>query len=126
MAKPIVTKGHLLNGARGRQAIRKLPAAALRRRGMPSDLVIYESIAAAIFEQRLPPSTKLTEETLGAIFGVSRTIVRNALLRLAHDKIVEIRPIAARWWRARRPRRRSRCSRPAAWSRRRSSRAPPR
>ncbi|MGO8915531.1 MAG: GntR family transcriptional regulator [Stellaceae bacterium] len=92
MAKPIVTKGHLLNGARGRQAIRKLPAAALRRRGMPSDLVIYESIAAAIFEQRLPPSTKLTEETLGAIFGVSRTIVRNALLRLAHDKIVEIRP----------------------------------
>ena len=57
---------------------------------MPTDVAVYESIAAAIFEQRLPPGTKLTEDTLGSIFGVSRTLIRNALLRLAHDKIVEI------------------------------------
>src|ERR1700712_3347789 len=64
----------------------------LRRPGVPSDLAIYQRIAAAIFEQRLPPGTKLTEDKLGGIFGVSRTIVRNALLRLAHERIVEVRP----------------------------------
>lgn len=58
----------------------------------PSDLAAYRAIADAIFDQRLPPGTKLTEDTLGDIFGVSRTIVRNALLRLAHEKIVDIRP----------------------------------
>jgi DNA-binding GntR family transcriptional regulator len=64
----------------------------VRKKGVPSDLSIYQRIAAAIFEQRLPPGTKLTEDTLGGIFGVSRTIIRNALLRLAHERIVEIRP----------------------------------
>jgi DNA-binding GntR family transcriptional regulator len=64
----------------------------VRKKGVPSDLSIYQRIAAAIFEQRLPPGVKLTEDTLGGIFGVSRTIIRNALLRLAHERIVEIRP----------------------------------
>jgi DNA-binding GntR family transcriptional regulator len=63
-----------------------------KRHGGPSDLAAYRAVADAIFDQRLPPGTKLTEDTLGEIFGVSRTIVRNALLRLAHEKIVEIRP----------------------------------
>ena len=40
--------------------------------------------------QRLPPGAKLTEEQLGAVFGVSRTIVRSALQALAHDHIVTI------------------------------------
>jgi DNA-binding GntR family transcriptional regulator len=93
MAKPVVSKARLANGARRRSgALGKLSAARWCKPGAGSDLVLYESIAAAIFEQRLPPATKLTEETLGAIFGVSRTIVRNALLRLAQDKLVEIRP----------------------------------
>jgi len=92
MAKPRLTKRRLVNGARRpRAAMATPPEAAWRRPGLRPDLVIYESIAAAIFEQRLPPATKLTEETLGAIFGVSRTIVRNALLRLAHERLVEMR-----------------------------------
>lgn len=62
------------------------------RRTAPTDLAIYRGIADAIFEQRLPPGTKLTEDVLGEIFGVSRTVVRKALFRLAHERIIDIRP----------------------------------
>ncbi len=53
---------------------------------------IYRTIAAAIREQRLIPGTKLGEEQLGRIFGVGRPVVRQALMRLAHDHVVEIKP----------------------------------
>lgn len=77
------------SGQRQAGAAAKGPASR-KRRVSPDG--IYENLAAAIFEQRLPPATKLTENTLGVIFGVSRTIIRNVLLRLAHEKLVEIRP----------------------------------
>ncbi len=51
---------------------------------------IYRSVLEAVVEQRLPPGAKLTEEQLGAVFGVSRTLVRSALQALAHDHIVTI------------------------------------
>jgi DNA-binding GntR family transcriptional regulator len=79
-------------GIRSRAVSGRASGAKIRGVRPRSDQAVYRRIAAAIFEQRLPPGTKLTEDTLGAIFGVSRTIVRNALLRLAHEKIVEIRP----------------------------------
>ena len=53
---------------------------------------IYDQIFAAILEQRLAPDTKLAEDTLGEIFGVSRTVIRAVLQRLSHDDVVEIRP----------------------------------
>lgn len=81
-----------LNGRVSEQGHAAAERPAGRKSRVPTDVAVYESIAAAIFEQRLPPGTKLTEDTLGSIFGVSRTLIRNALLRLAHDKIVEIRP----------------------------------
>lgn len=56
------------------------------------DDVVYEHIFDAILEQRLAPGTKLSEEALGEIFGVSRTIIRRALLRLSHEQVVSIRP----------------------------------
>ena len=43
-------------------------------------------------EHRLPPGTRLIEERLANIFGVSRTKVRQAIGRLAHDHIVTIAP----------------------------------
>jgi DNA-binding GntR family transcriptional regulator len=52
--------------------------------------VIYQRILSAILEHRLPPGTKLGEERLAAIFGVSRTQVRQALARLTHDRIVTL------------------------------------
>jgi DNA-binding GntR family transcriptional regulator len=53
---------------------------------------IYDQVFAAILEQRLAPDTKLAEDTLGEIFGVSRTVIRTVLQRLSHDHVVEIRP----------------------------------
>lgn len=52
---------------------------------------IAEEIALAIHEHRLPPGSKLSEDEVGEIFGVSRTVVRAALQRLAHDRLVELR-----------------------------------
>lgn len=53
---------------------------------------IHAEMFAAILEQRLAPGTKLSEDTLGEIFGVSRTVVRAVLQRLAHERIVRIHP----------------------------------
>jgi DNA-binding GntR family transcriptional regulator len=53
---------------------------------------IYDAVSEAVLDQRLAPGTRLTEGSLVDLFGVSRTIVRMALLRLAHDHIVTLRP----------------------------------
>jgi len=53
---------------------------------------IAASISDAIMNRRLLPGTKLNERELGGIFGVSRTIVRQALGRLAQDGLVSISP----------------------------------
>jgi DNA-binding GntR family transcriptional regulator len=54
--------------------------------------IIHATIYEAIVEQRLPPGTKLGEESLGEIFGVSRTLIRRVLQRLANEHVVESRP----------------------------------
>ena len=53
---------------------------------------IYDAVFEAVLDQRLAPGTRLTEARLTQIFGVSRTIVRKAIQRLAHDHILELRP----------------------------------
>lgn len=53
---------------------------------------IYEKIYVAILEHRLHPGTKLVEERLAEIFGVSRARIREVLARLAHEQIVELYP----------------------------------
>jgi DNA-binding GntR family transcriptional regulator len=53
---------------------------------------IYDKITAAILEHRLHPGTKLVEERLAEIFGVSRARIREVLARLAHEQIVELYP----------------------------------
>ncbi|MCD5981842.1 GntR family transcriptional regulator [Pseudomonas sp. CDFA 610] len=56
------------------------------------DDIVYAHIFDAILEQRLAPGTRLSEEALGDIFGVSRTIIRRALSRLGHEGVVLLRP----------------------------------
>lgn len=51
--------------------------------------VIAAALARAIHEHRLLPGTKLGEDEIGEIYGVSRTVVRAALQTLAHDQLVE-------------------------------------
>lgn len=53
---------------------------------------IVTSVTDAISGHRLHPGTRLTEQKLAGIFGVSRTIVRQALLQLERDKLVTIEP----------------------------------
>lgn len=56
-----------------------------------SEARICDAVRIAILERRLAPGTKLQEIPLGVFFGVSRTIVRQALRRLAHEGIVALR-----------------------------------
>lgn len=74
------------------QSLSKTPRAAKTVRAGTQDEVVYAHIFEAILEQRLAPGTKLSEEALGEIFGVSRTIIRRALSRLAHEGVVSLRP----------------------------------
>ena len=50
---------------------------------------IYDRIYAAISERRLLPGTKLSEERLARAFHASRTRIREVLLRLGQELIVE-------------------------------------
>lgn len=52
---------------------------------------VAEAVALAIHEHRLTPGTKLGEDDLADIYGVSRTVVRDALQRLSHDRLVELK-----------------------------------
>ncbi|MCC5812094.1 MAG: GntR family transcriptional regulator [Ectothiorhodospiraceae bacterium] len=57
-----------------------------------TDQTIFESIYNAVLTQRLPPGSRLPEVALGELFGVSRSIVRKALTRLASAHVIEQRP----------------------------------
>ncbi|MDZ7810219.1 MAG: GntR family transcriptional regulator [Arhodomonas sp.] len=52
---------------------------------------IYDAIRNAVLTQRLPPGSRLPELTLSEVFGVSRSVVRRALVRLAGDHIIRMR-----------------------------------
>lgn len=53
---------------------------------------VHRALRRAIIEQALRPGMKLPEDTIGERFGVSRTLVREALNRLAIEGLVETRP----------------------------------
>ena len=49
---------------------------------------VYDLLRKAIIEQALKPGMRLPEDTVGEKFGVSRTIVRHALVRLENEGLV--------------------------------------
>lgn len=53
---------------------------------------IVGAISDAIYHRQLPPGTKLNERDIAELYGVSRTVVRQALIRLSQDGLVEISP----------------------------------
>lgn len=53
---------------------------------------IVESLTRAIVEHRLHPGTKLAEQKLADHFGVSRTLVRQALFQLSQNRLVKLEP----------------------------------
>ena len=57
-----------------------------------STSAIVEALTRAIVEHRLRPGTKLAEQKLADHFGVSRTLVRQALFQLAQNRLVTLEP----------------------------------
>jgi DNA-binding GntR family transcriptional regulator len=53
---------------------------------------IVDAVTAAVIERRLMPGTRLAEQSIAEIFGVSRTIVRQALNQLSRDRLVTLEP----------------------------------
>jgi DNA-binding GntR family transcriptional regulator len=52
---------------------------------------ICSSISQAIVDRLIEPGSKLPEDTIGGHFGVSRTIVRTAMIRLQRERLVEFK-----------------------------------
>lgn len=62
------------------------------QRRVTTATVIYDELHEAIVGMRLVPGTPLQEKALTQQFGVSKTPVREALLRLAEEGLVDIFP----------------------------------
>ena len=70
----------------------KARSAAAAAAGSGATRRIVDSITGAIVERRLMPGTKLAEQQIADIFGVSRTLVRQALNQLSRDRLVTLEP----------------------------------
>jgi DNA-binding GntR family transcriptional regulator len=66
--------------------------AAIRLRRVTTAAAIYERLYADILSLRMPPGMSLQEKRIAEDFGVSRTPVREALLRLSEGGLVDIYP----------------------------------
>jgi len=53
---------------------------------------IVQCLTRAIVEHRLRPGTKLAEQKLADHFGVSRTLVRQALFQLSQNRLIRLEP----------------------------------
>ncbi|MDU8946502.1 GntR family transcriptional regulator [Rhodophyticola sp. MJ-SS7] len=56
----------------------------------PSAEAIATALTEAVHEHRVLPGMKLSEDEVGEIFGVSRTVVRQALRTLGHEGLLTI------------------------------------
>jgi hypothetical protein len=83
-----------------------------------SSAEIAEHMAAAIVARQLPPGTRLREEALCRLYGVSRTKIRAALLILSKDKLIRMVPDKGAFVSQPRKRKRATSSRRGASSRR--------
>ena len=53
---------------------------------------VFTGLRDAIVSHKIAPGTKLPEDELAAIYGVSRTLVRAALQALAHARLITLEP----------------------------------
>lgn len=57
-----------------------------------STKTIVDALTKAIVEHRLHPGTKLAEQKLADHFGVSRTLIRQALFQLVQKRLIRMEP----------------------------------
>jgi len=88
------TRPAVRRGRRARPAREGAPLALFASSGPNAsvDDRICATIHEAVLDHRLPPGTKLKEVALAELFGVTRAVIRKALGRLAHMRLVELRP----------------------------------
>src|SRR3954471_1060919 len=63
-----------------------------RVQGVPARERVYDALREAIVSAELEPGRRLSENELADLLGVSRTPVREALVRLRDDRLVAIVP----------------------------------
>jgi DNA-binding GntR family transcriptional regulator len=87
--------------APSRRASRRLASgpAAVRKAGAAADAFgaeraaerrVHDALMEAVMSHQLPPGTRLVEMPLCAAFGVTRSLLRRVLVRLASEKVVEL------------------------------------
>jgi DNA-binding GntR family transcriptional regulator len=81
-----LTPSEKVGSGRGKATMRERHAPVLRAQS------VYRALRRAIIEQALKPGVKLPEDSIGEQLGVSRTLVREALGRLAVEGLVELKP----------------------------------
>lgn len=83
-------EGAMQRPARRRQstAVRTKPA----QRAASSASVVYRDLREEIVSLRRPPGAPVSEKQIADSYGVSRTPVREAMLRLAGEGLIEIYP----------------------------------
>jgi DNA-binding GntR family transcriptional regulator len=64
----------------------------MRRMETSTTAQIVDSLTRAIAQHRLQPGTKLAEQKLADHFGVSRTLVRQALFQLSQNRLITLEP----------------------------------
>lgn len=62
------------------------------RADLPKAARVYATLREAIIAMQLKPGARLVEKDLCEEFGVSRTPLRDAILRLAHQRLVTVVP----------------------------------
>ena len=71
---------------------RAAPAFARLQRGRQASSQVYDLLREAIIDLSLPPGCALSRTELATRFGVSSTPLRDALMRLEEDGLVEVFP----------------------------------
>lgn len=62
------------------------------RSGTKNSVRIYHDLRSDIVTMKMPPGTPVSEKELTQQYGISRTPVREAVLRLADERLVEVIP----------------------------------
>lgn len=92
--RPVVSTSIRPPAARRRMLSARAPTIASALAPPPSDAEIHARLFNALLDQRLAPGTRLREDELGQVFGVSRTRIRQVLIRLASEQLVTLVPNA--------------------------------
>lgn len=68
------------------------PALRPALRAIPASARVYEQLRERVVGGDMPPGTPVSEKELAEQYGVSRTPIREALLRLADERLIDIFP----------------------------------